>query len=248
MAGDQAFALAYLSAASASPAVAASLSTAWSRVNTGAVEAMVGRLSDGSPLSEWLSQWGDESAQAIRRELIRGISLGTNPRGIAARLEKQTDIAGARLLTLTRSTVLDTYRTTTLENYRANRDLGAEWEWISAQDARCCLSCLFLDGRRFPLDVRFQPCHLNCRCSSIFVLDGIGTPPRQFASEWFDGQPEATQRQMIPATAWDDFNAGRLTLGDFNVLERDARWGDRYRQSTVSEARANAARRDRMAA
>lgn len=247
MAGDHAQGLALAAVPDAS-AASARIDATWNRINPDAVEVLAGRMSDGSPLGQWLSQFGPEASQRIAASLAEAVTLGTNPRAVAARLTGVVDIAQYRLLNTARTTILDSYRSATLASYSANSDLGSEWEWISAKDSRVCLSCLALDGRRFPITTTFQPCHNSCRCSSLFVLDGVEMPDRELASDWFARQPESVQREKLPKSAYDDFKEGRLTLRDFSTLHRDDRWGDRYRQSTVQQARANASRRQRRAA
>ncbi len=240
LAGNHARALALVSVPASQ---VASIASAWNRVPTSAVEALVGRLSDGSPLNGWLAQFGPETSQRVAEALQEGVALGRNPRAVATRLTTEVDISQVRLLNTTRTTMLDSYRSATLASYQENSDLGREWEWISAQDERTCLSCIDNDGKRFPLSVSFQPCHNACRCSSIFVLDGIGTPKRELASDWFASQPAEVQQQMIPKSAYDDFKSGQLQLSDFNTLRTDDRWGDRYQQATVAQAREAAERR-----
>jgi len=106
-----------------------------------------------------------------------------------------------------------------------------------------CLSCLSLDGTLFPLTTTFMATHTSCRCSSRPKVSGVDDPAMQTGRQWFDAQPDAVKRQMVPVSAYDDLAAGRLQLQDFVHLDRNDRWGDRYRQASVTDARANAGRR-----
>jgi len=231
--------------AAASSAV---ITTSFNRLNTPAMEAMVGRMSDGSPLSGWLAQFGPETAGRLRESLQTAAALGTNPRGVARILARELDIAQTRLLTMARSEILGSYRDASLASYRANSDLVSGWVWICAKQTRTCLACVSLDGKRFGLDEPFQRSHLNCRCSSAPLLKGETKLPVESGREWFQSLPEADQRRMIPPTAWEEFRSGRLILDDFVHLDRDERWGDRYTQSSVRQARANAYIRTQLAA
>src|SRR4051812_28378590 len=94
---------------------------------------------------------------------------------------------------MTRSVIMDSYRSATLENYRANSDIVKEWEWLATLSDRTCGACLALDGRRFPLTVEFQPSHPNCRCTSIPVIDGVPPIEREKGSDWFAKQSSEVQ-------------------------------------------------------
>lgn len=203
----------------------------------------VGPLTNGSPLSAWLDGFGAEAATSMRAALVTAVASGQAPRQVAATLAAKVDLSGARLLAMTRTTIFDSYRSATLAAYQANDDIIDGWEWLSAQDERCCLACLGLDGQTFPLSTAFQPCHVGCRCTSLASLKGIGTPERKLASDWLAGQPEETQRKMLPVSAYEAYRDGSLSLDDFVGLDKNARWGDRYRQASVAEARANAVAR-----
>jgi len=65
----------------------------------------------------------------------------------------------------------------------------------------------------------------------------------QTGRQWFDAQPDAVKRQMVPVSAYDDLAAGRLRLDDFVHLDRNDRWGDRYRQGSITQAKEAAKKR-----
>jgi len=245
LASEQSKGLALATAQSAgADAIAATIATTWNRLNTGAAEAIVGRMSDGSPLSGWLDQFGAKASSLLSESLQSAAALGTNPRAVARELAKQLDISAARLLTMSRTEILGAQRTATLQNYRDNAGIGVTgWRWISAHQTRSCLACLSLDGTVFPLTTEFQPSHVSCRCSSIPEIEGVNRPNRQTGAQWFDAQPEAVKREMIPKGLWDDYQSGKIVLSDFRHLHEDDRWGASYRTATISEAKANAKRR-----
>ena len=241
MAGDDAKALALVSASN--PGTVASIDASWDQLKPDDVEVLVGRMSDGSPLNDTLAKYGTETGDAIRRALQQAVATGMNPRATAALLAREVDVAGWKLLRIARSEQLNAYRSATLASYRANDDIISQWEWISAHQARTCLACLSLDGQKFDLTVEFQPTHPNCRCSSIPVVKGEPNRIRQTGTQYFDSLPDADKQSMMPAVAFDDYQAGRLQLGDFRHLRHDEDWGDSYVQASAAQARANAAKR-----
>lgn len=246
LAGDQAKGLALATAQSAgADAIAATIDTTWNRLNTGAAEAMVGRMSDGSPLRDWLGQFGKQQRSILGDALQSAAALGTNPRDVARMLQGKVDASAARLLLMSRTEILGAQRAATMQNYQDNADIVDGFIWISAHQDRTCLACLSLDGQFFPLTVDFQPSHVGCRCSSRASVKGVDMARRgiRTGEEWFKAQPEAVQREMIPKALWDDYASGKITLADFRHLHEDDRWGASYREATIPQARANAARR-----
>jgi SPP1 gp7 family putative phage head morphogenesis protein len=222
------------------------LGLAFNRVNTRAVETLVGRMADGSPLRSWLDALGPDTAATMEQSIIDGLALGQNPRLVAreikAALATDVDLAGYRILNHTRTQMLGAYRGATLERYRENADIVQEWEWISAKQATTCSACLGLDGKRFPLTVTFQPSHNQCRCSSLAVLKGV-TIERELGSEWLAKQDEKTQANVLGKQGAKEYRAGNVALDDFRTLHRDERWGDSYQAVGLSQAQANADRR-----
>lgn len=84
----------------------------------------------------------------------------------------------------------------------------------------------------------------NCRCSPLPVLKDAAMLARlETASERFYALPMGKQLDQIPLGARGDFEAGRLRLEDFIHEDHDETWGTSVRQASITQARANAARR-----
>jgi len=212
---------------------------------TGAVESLVGSLSDGSPVRALLAEQGVEAASAARAALIEGVSLGEGVRPLGKRLAAILDRSQWRGEMLARNAVLDAHRQSSLDRYAARPDLLQGWRWMAARSERTCLACLSLDGRVFPLSTRFFARHVACRCSPAPVLHDRFGPisAGETGADWFARQPEAVQRGMVPRALYDDLKSGKVALSDFVVQEKSRRWGPSYRQGTIGEVRRNAASR-----
>jgi SPP1 gp7 family putative phage head morphogenesis protein len=225
---------------------AAAIAREWSAINPRAMENLVGALSDGSPLDDWLRQLAPDAVQAARDVLTDGVARGINPRDIAKRLQQATGMPLNRAMNLSRTTMMDSYRSASLASMAENSDVVSGWQWNCAKQNRTCLSCLARDdGTVYPLSVTFFPSHNNCRCSPIPYLsdpDGL-LPEIETGVEWFNKQPAAAQRARFPVGLRDEFDRGAVRLEDMSTLQRDPEFGDRFRQSTISEARAAAKRR-----
>jgi hypothetical protein len=220
---------------------AANLARQWTAVNRGALETLVGQLSDGSPLTDWLQQLAGETTAQARNVLFDGITRGLSPRTIGNELARTTGMPLRRAQLGARTAMMDSYRSASLQTFAENADVLDGWSWSSHHGNRTCLSCLAKDdGTVYPLTVQFMASHPACRCSPLPVISDDDIPPIETGTEWFNKQPQATKDQMLPVGLRDDFKAGRVTLADMSTLQRDERFGDRFRQSTISEARANA--------
>lgn len=224
----------------------ASIAASWNRVNTRAVEAVVGRLSDGSPLREWLDRLGAETAGAVGEALVDAVATGTHPTEVARILTGKVDLAGWRLLTTTRDAIIGSYRSASLAAYAENSDVLDGWTWICALNGSCA-ACVHLHGQHFPLSQKFMPTHNRCRCSPCPSVKGI-TLPIEDGDAWFARQDASYQDRILNHTGGEDYREGITDLADFTVLVTDKRWGDRYVQNSASGARMRAERGQRRAA
>ncbi len=205
---------------------------AWDRVPVEALQQLVGALGDGQPLGTLLSTFGPDARAATSEALTTALVRGQSPRIAAKALEAAVEGLGRnRALRLARSSMLDAYRDSTLAAYRQN-DVITAYKRIAAHGPRTCLACLALDGKIYPLGQDFGR-HASCRCALTPVVrswaelgyPGIPDVPQpETGPDWFDRQPEATQRQMIPVGAWEPFQRGEIALSDF-VEEGRNQWG-----------------------
>lgn len=232
---------------------AARVAARWTGLNSSAVADLVGSLSDGSPLSDWIDRVVPDSVQTVRDTLLDGVARGINPEDLARQLAAATDLPLQRAMTTMRTETMRAYRSASLASFQQNSDILAGWTWTAAHDSRTCNACLSLSGTDFPLSVSFMAAHVACRCSPAPLLkDDSLLPSLQTGPEWFAEQPIAWQRSRFPVGLRGDFDAGRIGIQDMAHLRRDDVWGDSYQISTISQARAHGRSRrsggDRIAA
>ncbi len=141
IAQDETKALATVQAGQAGAKLAANVSESWTMLNHQALVDLVGRLSDGSPLREYLDALPESYGKVISDELVKGIALGKHPRAISQDLTARLDGQVARLLTTTRTAMLDSYRSASLRSMAENGDILDGWQWQAAHDRRTCLAC-----------------------------------------------------------------------------------------------------------
>lgn len=234
LAEHQALGMAVIAAAN-DPAIAEIVANSWNRLNTGAVEALIGRMSDGSPLSATLSGMSPATSDAIRTELTKSVSLGLNPRATAAALEGQVDISGARLLTIARTEQLEAFREASRQSHMANDDILSGVMWCCDLSSDTCAACLDLSGEIFPVDYVMDT-HPNCRCSLIPVVKGIDPPPLQSGEDFFASLSPEEQDKVLTAAGGAAYRAGDVSLSDFRTLVPNDRWGASYQQDSLRGA------------
>lgn len=191
-------------------------------VNTRALEALVGALGDGSPLSTLLDTIAPQGAAAAAEALTTGLITGQNPAVTARELRDALGIGLARALTISRTETLRVYREATLATYQANADVVEGWIWVAALSRRTCPVCIAMHGRVFPLSVPFAS-HPNCRCTPA---PKVRSRPSPFlpGPQWFGLLPAVDQEAILGPAKFARFAAGVLQLADL-VGEKPTRYG-----------------------
>lgn len=228
--------LALTSAAETSRALALRVAGQWSMLPVSALNELIASFSaPGSPMADWLADLGPSTARAITDTIRDGLALGFHPRKIEELLTKRADMVGVRVMTLTRTSVLDAYRVAALQQMSESADVLDGWRWSADHSSRTCAACLALDGEVFPVTKTFMGAHVNCRCAPIPVVTGTAPSTRETGADWFEKQPDTVKQKMLPVSAWEPYKRGDVQLGDFVELNRDEKWGDRYGQKPLRE-------------
>jgi SPP1 gp7 family putative phage head morphogenesis protein len=179
--------------------------------------------------------------RVMKRELIRGIAVGENPRATARRMIKQTEgrFNGGltRALTIARTETLDAHRAATKASEKANKTILEEWEWHAALNARTCPSCWSKHGTRHPLDEDGPLDHQNGRCARVTVTKSwkdlgfdIEEPPsltKDAEAVFKDLTPE-TQRDIMGAQRLELLQSGKVSWADLSAVKSTDGWRDSH--------------------
>jgi SPP1 gp7 family putative phage head morphogenesis protein len=213
-----------------------------SRLPVGAMNAMVGRLADGSPLSRLLAELGPEASNAIKGVLLKGVAQGYNPRKVAREMRKSLGGNMSRALRISRNEQLRAYREASLEAYRQNEGLVHGWLWIASLSPRTCPLCIAEHGSFHPLNEPFAS-HISCRCSPVpwtksfaeLGIEGVPDtrPPLPESGEsWFARQSPQYQESLLGPGKYEAYRAGQIQLSDLVGRRNDPNWGpSRYVKS-----------------
>lgn len=211
---------------------APTIQTTFRRANGEALEQLVGTFSDGSPLSRLFSKMGPESASAIERELIQGVAIGKGPREVGRNIARSVENVGPnRATTIARTEQLRSYRSASIENYRANSNVIEGWVWMATRSVRTCPACWAMHGTEHPLSEPFAS-HPNCRCTPAPIVIGLphGLDRGAFL---FSRLPEAEQMQILGPSKFDLYRSGRLQLDDLVIRTDHPEWGPGIREASL---------------
>lgn len=192
--------------------------------------------------------------RVMKRELIRGIAVGENPRATAGRILKQTEgrFNGGltRALTIARTETLDAHRAATKASEKTNKDILEEWEWHAALNRRTCPSCWSKHGTRHPLDEPGPNDHQNGRCARVTITKSwkdlgfdIEEPPSltKNAEAEFANLTPATQRDIMGGQRLELLQSGKISWADLSSKTESTGWRDSYTVTPVKDLIAKAA-------
>lgn len=142
---------------------------AWTRVEDKTIRAIVTRSTH--QITSRTQPLGLEADAAVRRELIRGIAAGSNPRATARRMVARTEgrFNGGltRALVIARTETLDAHRAAAAEGQAQHADVLTGWAWLAKLDARTCRSCWAQHGTVHALDEPGPLDHQQGRCARM---------------------------------------------------------------------------------
>lgn len=220
----------------------------WVKSDAKALDAIVQRTTERITSELW--PLSSEADAVIRRELVRGIATGSNPRATAARIMKGAEggFNGglSRALTISRTETLDAHRAAAAESHAANADVLGGWVWLTDLSPRTCPACLGMSGTEHPLSEPGPLGHPNCRCSRMprtktwaeLGIEGMDEPgpAAPDAGEWFAQQDEKTQRSILGAGRYDAWTRGDYPIGDWAVRKPNPAWRASYQTSPLPKA------------
>lgn len=176
----------------------------------------------------------------MKRELIRGIAVGDNPRKTAARIVRQTESRFngglTRAMLIARNEVLDSHRAAAKVADEQNADLMAGWRWGASLTARTCPSCLANHGTVHPVSEPGPIDHHQGRCARIPMAKSwaeLGFPDvdepadaMPDARDWFDGLTPATQVEIMGKERLALLQDGKVEWSDLTTRTTNGQWRD----------------------
>lgn len=206
-----------------------------SRVGPSALDVIVARTT-GTITSRTLPL-APAASEAMRRELIRGIALGDNPRTAARAMLRRVEGAFngglTRAIVIARTEMLDAYRAAAGLFHQANRDVVSGWTWVADLGPRTCPSCWAMHGTLHPPSEPGPDDHQQGRCVRVPTLTswaelGISAPEPPSvvpdARAAFDALPESTQLQIMGGRRLELIRTGQVDWSDLAARRDTPGW------------------------
>lgn len=209
----------------------ARLGVTFDRLNTAAVEQMLGQLS--GPLGTLLDDIAPEATRELTAIMTRGVGAGWSPRRTARAMSRTVStLPRSRALTIARTETLRAYRESARAAMQSN-DIVTGWQWHASLIGSCPI-CVALHGTVHESG-EIMAVHPNCRCTAVplskswselgFDEPDEATVQVEPGEQWFARQPEAVQRSVLGPGKHDLYLAGDLELEDLVGFDQHPTWG-----------------------
>lgn len=221
------------------------LNVAFNRVDPAALEWIVGRTT--GQITSLMAPLSGQAYAAMQATLIRGVTLGDNPRGAAREMVRRVggDFNGGltRAATIARTEMLDAHRAASQAQDLANTDVLRGWAWMCTLDTRTCPSCLAMHGTEHALTEGGPSDHQNGRCARIPLtktwadlgFTGVEEPASVVpdARAWFDALPETDQVSIMGPERLNLLRTGQATWDDLSLVRTTPGWRDSHTVTPV---------------
>ena len=220
----------------------------WAKVDPRAIEAIIRRTTERITSSLW--PLSAEADAVIRRELVRGIATGSNPRATATRIMKGAEggFNGGltRALNIARTETIDAHRAAAKVSHDANADVLGGWIWLTELSPRTCPACLGMSGTEHPLTEPGPQGHPACRCARMprtktwaeLGIEGMDEPASLApdAGEWFAALDEKQQRNILGPGRYEAWRKGDYPMSVWAVKRPNPEWRASYQTSPLPKA------------
>lgn len=219
------------------------------RLNDPALDAIVKRSTE--QITSRTKPLSADAEDAVRRELIRAVAVGENPRVTARRMvrssEKGFNGGLNRALTISRTEILSAHREAAQVQQDQNAEVLQGWVWLCHLGPRTCASCLAKSGSLHPLSEPGPFDHPNGRCSrcpktkSWADLGFDVTEPEDAvpdAEAWFHAQPVEVQLSIMGRERLELLMSGAIGWADLAQKRANPGSRDSWQMTPVKTLRA----------
>lgn len=212
------------------------LSATFDRVNVSALEALVGSLTDGSPLRDVTFAGLPATAVAsVESALLEGIATGRSQAATTRVVRDAMEVTRAQASRIVRTETNRAYRVASLEQYRANEEFVTGWIWVASLSERTCAMCWAMHGSFHRLGEEFAS-HVNCRCTVVPAIKGIPSKVESGVAA-FGRLSEDSQKEILGPAKFAAFKSGEIGLKDTIQRTKDERWGPGRQERSLKRIR-----------
>lgn len=203
------------------------------------VEAMVRRVTEQITALHY--PLAPDAYDVVRRELIRSIAVGENPRVTARRMVGRAGQGFngglTRALVISRTELVDAHREAAEYAQNLHADVLTGWIWLATLTSRTCRSCLAMHGEEFPLTQLGPDDHQQGRCVRMpktrtwadLGFD-VEEPPSTVpdAEAFFDGLTPREQQRILGRDGYQAWLDGDFPREAWSELRRTPGWRRSY--------------------
>lgn len=211
----------------------------WSRVDPDQVDAIVNRATE--QITKTSFPLSGQATAAMKRNLIRGLLVGSNPREVARRMVRQSQQGFngglTRALNIARTEMLDAQRAASALAEKAHTDVLAGWIWSSELGPRTCPACFSMHGSVHSLDEPGPDGHQSCRCARVPKTKpwselGFNIPePKSIfpnAETKFNTFSASQQVDILGPSKYAAWKAGKFPIASWGVKQQNPGWRDSW--------------------
>lgn len=215
-----------------------------------AVDAIVRRTAEQVTVRSYYLE--PEATEAMKRELVRGVVTGDNPRDAAAamvrRVEGQFNGGLSRAMVIARTEVIDAHRQAAEIGQQDHADVLDGWIWhaevTGPSRTRTCPSCWAMHGTLHPMSEPGPLDHHQGRCSRTPKTKSwadlgfdIPEPPDELpdARAIFDSLPREEQLQIMGPARLRLLDDGAIEWADLSTRRTTPDWRDSYHVTPVAD-------------
>ena len=165
-----------------------------------------------SPL---FAQFGSQASKGVTSAIVRGVSLNTPVKQIAADVGKVLDSVLQRALVIAGEAMMSVFRGVSHATMQVNADVALGWLWIADIGANPspCIACILMHGTKHPLSSIMQS-HTRCRCQMVTYFSDNPDIAGQSGTDWFLAQDAETQQEILGNARYAYWKQGAFTLQD----------------------------------
>ena len=183
-----------------------------------------------------------DAYDAMQRELLRGVVVGTNPKHTAERImdraEQRFNGSLSRAITIARTEQLDAHRAGAAASQQAHADVLTGWTWLTHLTPTTCRSCIAQNGTVHPLSEPGPLDHQCGRCARVpktkswaeLGIEGMDEPPdvTPDAEAWFNALTVEQQQKILGRDGYAAWNAGRWPMSEWSTVRHTPGWRDSH--------------------
>lgn len=193
----------------------------------------------GATQSAWWARQSDDTAFKFAAAVRQGLVAAETNQQIIKRVMDVMDISRRNAAALVQTSVQTVANNARIKTLKENGDIVSSVEWVAALDAKTCIECAVMDGKRWGIDgtpighsvpFRQPPIHFNDRCSMVPITKTF----RELGID-IDEVPEGTRASMegqVSDKTFADFLSRKGTAYQDEVLGKGR--ADLYRRGVIS--------------